>query len=563
MEEQRRRRHGVAIVGGGPVGMMTALFLDRHGIPSVIFNLDEAPRAHPKGSTHNSRTMEHYRRLGFADRIRCLGLPPDHPTDVAYFTRFEAWELARLQMPSQHEKAAFVRDSDATSQIPEPIQRANQMYVEPVLFDEIRKRPNITVRFGHQVEEFSEVQDGVVLTSRAAGCGEAETWRVRYLVGADGGRSFVRRSLGISYAATDQLRQAFFGGRMISTHVRAPALYQEVLGSRRAWQYWVVNPEVRTAMVALNGVDEFVIWSQTADADSLPSDHEVGQLVAQCVGRDLPVQVLAHRPWTAGIALVAESYGRGRVLLAGDSVHLFTPTGGFGMNTGVDDAANLAWKLAAMIQGWGGPNLLPTYEKERKPIGERNTVAARQLAKSVGGVAVGADVERTDAAGMAARADLSAQLGTFGEEFASLGVQLGARYDGSTIVVGDEAPPSDDLVNYVPSGVPGGRAPHLWLDQARVFGSSLYDRLGTGFTLLRLGRAAGAGEDLKSAAMRAGVPLKVLDVPGEPARDLYGRDLVLIRPDQHIAWRGNDTPNNNDLLFAHLTGHLGAAPEAR
>lgn len=547
--------HPIAIVGGGPVGMMLALFLDRHGVPSIIFNLDDAPRAHPKGSTHNSRTMEHYRRLGIVDRIRDVGLPADHPTDVAYFTRYDGWELARLRMPSRYEKAAAVLASDTTSQIPEPIQRVNQMYVEQVLFDEVKRRPNIAIRFGHRVEAFAQNNNGVELTSRSVEGGQAETWYAPYLIGTDGGRSFVRRTLGIGYSAMEQLRQAFFGGRMVSTHLRAPTLYRDVLANRKAWQYWVVNPDLRTAMVALNGVDEFLIWTQTGDTDAMPSDHEVAKLVAQCAGRTVPVEVLAHRPWTAGVALVAERYGHGRVLLAGDSVHLFTPTGGFGMNTGVDDAANLAWKLAAMVQGWGGAGLLPTYEMERKPIGERNTAAARQLAKSVGQVAVCAHLEQPDAQGEAARADLGAHLATFGEEFASIGVQLGARYDGSPIIAENGAAPSDDLIRYTPSSVPGGRAPHLWLNGSRGFGASLFDRFGIGFTLLRLGDRPAPSGSLEDAAGRAGIPLTVLDIPGDMARDLYGRDLILVRPDQHVAWRGNAAPSDASRLFGRLTGH--------
>ncbi|HEX2115839.1 MAG TPA: FAD-dependent oxidoreductase [Alphaproteobacteria bacterium] len=539
----------IAIVGGGPVGMMLALLLERHGVRSAVFNTEPDVRFHPKGSTHNARTMEHYRRLGLAEAVRQLGLPPDHPTDVAYFTRLNGSELARLRMPSLAEKRQAVATSPKTGQIPEPIHRANQMYVERALFAAVRARRSIALRFGWTVEHFTQDADGVSLRA-TDGAGE-ETWRVAYLVGCDGGRSFVRRALGIAYGGEEALKTAFFGGRMASVHLRAPTLYPDFLKDRRAFQYWVVNPELRTALVALDGRDEFLMWSRASDENV---EADVRRLMRGCCGSDIPVEILAFNPWTSGVALVAERFAAGRVLLAGDAVHLFTPTGGFGMNTGIDDAANLSWKLAAMVQGWGGPNLLDSYENERKPIAIRNTNAARAFAKNVGDVPVPPEMEDNSPAGAAARAKVGAFLGTFGEEFASIGVQLGARYDGSPIVCAQGTPPRDSLTEYMPSSVPGGRAPHVWLDEGRGIGSSLFDRLGVGFTLLRLGPKAPDGASICEAAKKRGVPLAVLDVPDRDARDLYGCDLCLIRPDQHVAWRGDTGPGNADKLIARAIG---------
>jgi 2-polyprenyl-6-methoxyphenol hydroxylase-like FAD-dependent oxidoreductase len=548
MSPQNERTIPVAIVGGGPVGMMLALFLDRHGVRSVVFNSEPDVRFHPKGSTHNARTMEHYRRLGLAEEVRRLGLPPDHPTDVAYFTRFNRWELARLRMPSLAEKRAAVAASPKTGQIPEPIHRANQMYVERALFAAVRAKPNITLRFGWTVDRFAQDGEGVSLHA-TSDAGE-ENWRASYLVGCDGGRSFVRRTLGISYDGEEALKTAFFGGRMVSVHLRAPTLYPDFLKDKRAFQYWVVNPELRTALVALDGKDEFLMWSRASD-DAVEAD--VRRVLRGCTGTDIPVEILAFTPWTSGVALVAETFGAGRVLLAGDAVHLFTPTGGFGMNTGVDDAANLAWKLAAMVQGWGGPGLLSSYETERRPIAIRNTNAARAFARNVGDVPVPPEMEDDTLRGQAAREKVGAFLSTFGEEFASLGVQLGARYDGSPIVCADGPPPKDNLTDYMPSSVPGGRAPHVWLDSGRSPGSSLFDRLGVGFTLLRLGPKAPDGVPLLEAAKARGVLLTVLDVPDREARDLYERDLCLIRPDQHVAWRG-DALGDAEKILERIVG---------
>ena len=546
----------VAIVGGGPVGLVLALMLDRHRVRSVLFNTEETTRWHPKGSSQGARTMEQYRRLGISEHIGTLGLPPDHPTDVIYFTRFGGFELARLPMPSTADKRRALAASAKTDQVPEPLHRANQMYVEKFLLERVRTRPNIVVRYGWRVEDFTDDGDGVTLNAVCERDGKHETWRSAYMAGCDGGQGITRRALGIRYSG-EALQQAYMGGRMFSTHVRVPALARDFLGTDRGFQYWIVNPELRTTITSVNGSDEYMFWTRSKDEGAAADDRAVAEAMRRSTRSDIAVEVLAHHPWTAGMALVAERYGAGRVLLAGDSVHLFTPTGGFGMNTGVDDAANLAWKLAAMVQGWGGSGLIASYETERKPIAVRNTGAARQLSKNIGEIAIPPELEDDSASGAKARREIGAILATCGEQYGSLGVQLGARYDGSPIVAEDGAPPADDFIHYTPSSVPGGRAPHFWMDEGRGMGSSLLDRLGTGFTLLRLGPRAPSGDALADAAARTRVPLELLDCADAETRDLYGCDLALIRPDQHIAWRGNEVPADADRLMRRVIGASG------
>ena len=542
----------IAIVGGGPVGLLLSLFLDRHDIPCVVFNNEVAVRQHPKGSTHNARTMEHYRRLGIAGDVRQLGLPQDHPTDVVYFTRYNGWELGRLPNLSTQDALARRNAAPENDQIVEPLHRANQMYVEQLIFERVQSRPNITLRFGWQVESFIQDDDGITLQAKSLISGQHENWRSLYLAGCDGGRSTVRKLLNIHYEGHPNLRQPFFGGRMISSYVRAPTLYRDVLGQKRGFQYWAVNPELRIAMVALNGRDEFLIWTPSDTNEIAP--ETVAALFRRCVGAPIEVEVLASHSWTAGVALYAERFGHERVQLAGDAAHLFTPTGGFGMNTGIDDAANLSWKLAALVQGWGGSSLLESYEAERKPIAIRNTSAARALARSVGDVEIPAALEDDSVAGEVTRHNVGATLATFGEEFASIGVQLGARYDGSAIIIPNGTSPSDNMTSYTPSGVPGGRAPHIWLDETRIIGSSLFDHFGIGFTLLQLGpEAADVTGFIKAAAGKA-MPLKVFHVPHASAYRLYGCKLALIRPDQHIAWCGDVAPANALNILNIVTG---------
>ena len=547
-------RAPVAIVGGGPIGLTLALFLDFHGVRSVLFNADDTTRWHPKGSTESARTMELFRRLGLAESIRTLGLPPDHPTDVAYFTRFAGAELARLRMPSAREAMRRVADAPNTDQVPEPVHRANQMHVERFLFEQAKSRANIALRFGWQVERVTQQADGVQLTAVRAGA--TQNWRAEYLVGCDGGRSPVRRSLGIRFSGEAGLEQQYFGGRMFSTYVRAPELYQKYLGDRAAWQYWAVNPDIRSSLIAVNGRDEFLFRTVARQPDQPPDDATVADAMRRCAGADIAMEIVAHEPWTAGMALVAERFGDGRIFLAGDAVHLFTPTGGFGMNTGIDDVANLAWKLAAMLQGWGGGALLASYEGERLPIALRNTAAARQLTANIGATDVRPEIEQNSPAGEAARRTAGDMLAQFTEQFASIGVQLGARYDGSPIVCEDGPAPADDLIRYRPTSIPGGRAPHLWLDPRHIRGNSLYDRLGRGFTLLRLGPHPPDAASMLNAAARLRIPCTVVDVVSREARDLYGCDLALIRPDQYVAWRGNRPMADPDRQLARVLGHI-------
>jgi len=556
----------VAIVGGGPVGLVLALLLDFHGVNCTIFNTEPEARWHPKGNGQNARTMELYRRLGFSDAVRCLGLPADHPFDQAYFTRLCAHEIYRFAMPSRDQRIAMRRQMPVTDQLPEPMFHVNQMYVERFLLDRVRKLPSVDVRFGWQVDWFTQNESAVRLHAKKSDGSDEATFTAAYAVACDGGGSFMRKTLGIAYEGDVQKKDAYWAGQFFSIHMRIPDLYPKFVGHRRAWMYWAVNPDPHTRGVifALNGVDEFMMLIKPERGKTDVDTAEVADWVKRTIGADIPVEILGYRPWSAGQALVAERYRAGRIFIAGDAAHLFTPTGGFGMNTGIDDSANLAWKLAAVLQGWGGPRLLDSYEAERKPIGYRNTGASRKYASRMHDAVVPDDVELDGPAGEAARtaaAKLSyVRFNHFNraEDKDAVGVQIGGRYDGSPIIVPDGAPPPDIFPEtydeYFPSGLPGGRAPHLWLDERRVMGSSLYDKFGRGFTLLRFAGAPDTAAVERAAAAR-GMPLSLLDVPLREGRELYGRDLALIRPDQYIAWRGDQLPNDVDALLVRVTAY--------
>jgi 2-polyprenyl-6-methoxyphenol hydroxylase-like FAD-dependent oxidoreductase len=549
----------VAIVGGGPVGLALALHLDMYGVRSVVFNTEAETRWHPKGNIHNARTMELFRKVGIAERIRTLGLPGDHPFDVAYFTRLNGYEIARGRTPSRDERLEMRISRPADDQLPEPTHRVNQMYVERLLFDEASRRPNIALRFGWTVEDLDEADDGIAVHARRGLDGTVETLRSAFVVGCDGSRSTVRKALGIRYEGEDHLMNVFMGGEFVSIHMSIPGFYQ-ALGPRRAWMYLTINPDTRIVIITLDGAGEFMMHKRRAPGETIDEDG-IRRTIQRAIGADIPVTIVSQRGWHAGGYLVAERFQGGRMLLAGDAAHLFTPTGGFGLNTGIEDVANLAWKIAARLHGWGGEDLLASYETERKPVAVRNTDVARGMGKAWHDIEVSETIECDTPDGAAEReraaksSFVRANHFVLPEERDFLGVVLGARYDASPVVVPDGEPPQQHVQRYVPSNVPGGRAPHLWLGAERNHGDSLFDRFGHYFTLLRVGANPPDGAPLQAAAARAGVPLTVCDIEQPDAAALYQRRLALIRPDHHICWRGDDLPQDVDGLIATVTGH--------
>jgi hypothetical protein len=370
-----------------------------------------------------------------------------------------------------------------------------------------------------------------------------------YLAGCDGPQSTVRKHLGISYRGERPEEQAYGSGATMATHLRAPGLYR-VFTHHRCWQYRTVNPRVRSNLVTLDGEGEFTINTKLRNPDEKLDPQRVAELIRESVGENIDIEFLEHRPWTAGHALVADRFVSGRIALAGDAVHVFTPTGGFGMNTGVDDAVNLAWKLAALVSGWGGPKLLASYETERRPIAFRNTGMAKELSRGAGKIAIDEELQQDSPTGNTARSVLGKQLEMSREEFASIGIQLGARYDDSPVVVSDgTTSPSDDPSVYRPSACPGGRAPHLFLRDH----SSLFDRFGAGFSLLHFHGDHDTGV-MEEAARARGIPLTTLKVDLPEGRELYECDVALVRPDQHVAWRGSALPDDCEALLERVTG---------
>lgn len=529
----------VLIAGGGPCGLMLAIELGRRGIACLLVDAKPDTAFNPQANATQARTMEHFRRLGFAHEVRALGLPADHPTDIAYFTRFARHELARIALPTAAEATVRIKSLGGSWSAAELPHRVSQKFVEQVLRRHAQACPSAQVRYGWALEHFSDEGDAVHASVRPAvgGPAQAQAVRARYLVGADGARSLVRRTLGISWQGETGIAREFMGGKMFALYLRAPGL-QAVLRHPKAWMYVAVNAQRRAFMASVDGHSEYAFHAAlrpNEDAETW-SDEDARRVFAEAVGVDLPIEVLSKGTWLAGHALVAQRFGQGRVFLAGDAAHLFTPTGGLGYNTAIEDAVNLGWKLASVIQGQAGEPLLASYGIERQKIAERNTGFARRFADSVGLFTARPELEDEGALGQAERERAGRYLDEHARlEFNIPGVTFGGRYEGSPAIVADgtSAPP-DAANSYIATASPGGRPPHAWLEDGR----SLFDLFHREWTLLALGEELPATEGFETAARRWGLDLRVLRLPMPALHALYETPLVLIRPDQIVAWRG-------------------------
>ena len=548
-----QRDAAVIIAGGGPAGLMLANELGRRNIPTLLLCDRPSTTSFPAANATQARSMEHYRRLGFADAVRAVGMPPDYPTDVAYFTRITKQELARFQLPAAGQARDLIKTLSGSWSAAELPHRGSQLYVERVLRAEAEKLPSVTLRFGWRVERFTDEGDSVTVEATCIADNKTRRFTGDYLVGGDGARSVIRKQLGYHFRGEVGVARDYMGGRMLSIWFRAPELYK-LIPFPRAWQYWAVNRVQRGLVVAIDGREEFVFMFQLPpdmDEASITEDWAC-QALDQSLGVHCDLTMIGRLPWTAGLALVAEKFQHGRVFLAGDAVHLFTPTGGLGYNTAIEDAVNLGWKLAAVLKGWGGAQLLGSYERERKPVAERNTGYSRYYANSIGNFTPAPEIEVEGVAGDDARREAGIYLNRHArEEFNIPGITFGARYDGSPIIASDGKPlPPDRANEYIPSAVPGGRAPHVWLAD----GHSLYDTLGFEFSLLRLGPKAPGARGFAKAAAARGIPLTIIERPEPELRELYDASLALIRPDQIVAWRGDRVPEDVDKLLATVTG---------
>ena len=543
----------VLIAGGGPCGLMLAIELGKRNIRCLLVDTKPGTAFNPQANATQARTMEHFRRLGFAQEIRSMGLPPNHPTDIAYLTRFAGTELARLRLPTAAAAPQAIKNMSGAWSAAELPHRVSQKFVEVCLHRHAQQQASVEMRYSWQLKTFSDLGTGIEAVVQAVDGDEPVTVKAAYLLGADGARSFVRNQLGIAWGGATGFKRKFMGGKMLAVYLKAPNFYT-LNPNDRCWMYVVVNPQLRAFIMSVDGVSEFAFHIQMADdaATDALTEADARRLFSQAFGQEIDIEILSMATWLAGHALVAESYQKGRVFLGGDAAHLFTPTGGLGYNTAIEDAVNLSWKLASVIKGQAPAALLDSYEQERQPLAVRNTGYARQFADSIGLFEAAPEMEDDSPQGEQVRAAASEYLnGHVRREFNIPGVTFGGRYDGSTLIVADgtKAPP-DAANSYVPCATPGGRPPHVWLADGR----SLFDSFNFEWTLLALGPLPPDTVAFEQSAQAMGLDLKVVHHASSDFLTLYEAPLVLIRPDQIVAWRGHDARQAQAILLQVL-GH--------
>ncbi len=535
---ERTQKIPVLIVGGGPIGLALAAELGWQGVPCLLVEQGDGVVKTPKMNEVNTRSMEFCRRWGIADQVLDTPFPLDWPKDVVFMTTLSGYELGRVKRPP--------RQIRASEHSPEYTQTCSQHWFDPILQRFARSFPHVTLRYRCRFESFEESGDGVIATLVDQASGARETIAADYLIGCDGAGSAVRRARDIPLSGQGLL------GHAVNMFFRAPRLL-EICGKEPGTFFVPVDRGGVWANLRIidprNALWRLMVNETRSDTTVESVDKHA--YLRRALGRDLEVDWVDINVWRRQ-SVVAGSYGGGRVFLAGDAVHQVSPTGALGMNTGLGDAVDLGWKLAAVINGWGGSHLLSSYDAERRPVGARAVGSATQFHASQTGWGEG--LEALDAASPAGEA-LRVRIGDIlvnqvGREFRTMGLQLGYRYEESPICVADGTPPqADDPETYRPSARPGARAPHAWLSEGR----STLDLFGHGFTLLCFG-APDHAMNLQSAATARRMPLDIVQIDDAAIANLYQGKLVLVRPDGHVAWRGDAPPREVGALLDRVTG---------
>jgi 2-polyprenyl-6-methoxyphenol hydroxylase-like FAD-dependent oxidoreductase len=547
---ERESETPVLVVGGGPVGLTLAMDLASRGVAVTLVERRGRGEPPPPKCNHTSaRSMEIFRRLGVAQKLRDAGLPADYPNDVVYRTAMTGIELARIPIPCRRDRYTATGGPDTWWPTPEPPHRINQIYLEPVLTEHAAAMPGVTLLNRAAVEDIARDGDGAAATVRDLDSGALRRIACRYLVGCDGGHSLTRRTIGARLAGTAIVQ------RVQSTFIRAPQLLGMVKGEP-SWVNFALNPRRSGNVMAIDGHEKWIVFNylreEETSFDAVDRDWALRTILG--VGPDFEYEIISTEDWI-GRRLVADKFRDGPIFICGDAAHLWVPYAGYGMNAGIADAANLAWLLTAALQGWAPRAILDAYETERLPITEQVSHFAMNHAHAMirQRREVPAEIELPGPEGDATRAAVGkAAYDLNVQQYCCGGLNFGTFYEGSPIVAYDgEAPPLYSMDTFTPSTVPGCRTPHLWLRDGR----SLYDAMGADYTLLRFDPAVSVVGLVRAAAQR-GVPLRVLDVDSDEAPALYNRRLVLSRPDQHIAWRGNKDPANPLALIDRVRGAL-------
>jgi len=560
----------VLIVGGGPVGLTLAGELGWRGLACQVLETRTSPTEHPKATLLGARSMEYFRRWGITEDIYRAALPPEVNYFITFSSRLAGHELYRITSPSIRQ--TIERPPEVMARWRElqwsPFYKTQigQQALEPVLWRFAQSQPGVTLRHGWRFDGFEEDAEGVTSSATDLATGRTEQIRSRWLIACDGGTSTIRRSLGIRYNGRGKMRAN------VSFYFRSKD-FLKIHGKGLGNLYFVFAPDSFGVFTAIDGAELWSFQYYFLDHSKTTEAIDAREVLTRAVGRpfDFTLHATTHWHHHQSVARRWRSM-QGRVFLAGDSAHLFVPTGGVGMNTGIGDAIDLGWKLAAVEAGQGGPALLDSYEIERKPIAVRNSVVSANNSDKIDMVMdeVPPEIDEDSEAGEAARAHIIPKIRWMSRQFNSAGLHLGYRYVDSPVIVPDGSPePPDDPAQVVPSTWPGSRAPHAWIgNDTSLRGTSTLDWFGRNWVLVVASgvaaqERAGMAAAFDAAFARRRIALSHAALPSTAHDHLFERKWVLVRPDGHVAWRGNGLAESADQITSVVTGNSSVVGRAR
>ena len=531
----------VLICGGGPVGLALAVELGSRGIECMLIERGDGNVTVPKMSQVSTRTMEFCRRWGIVEEVKQAGWPQTHPGDFIYVTTMAGHEIFRQKFASYAEQGDLGYTPEGPRQCP-------QIFFDPILLRRARSLPSVTLRHRAEVESFDAGIDGVHARVKSLESGASEIISAAYLVGCDGFDGLVRKTLNTQYEGSGLLSYSlsiFFRSKTLGElHDKGWGRFYRLVDGSGHW----------SDLVAIDGRELWRLTLFQLDPDTDANSFDVAGALIRAVGKPFSYEVLSVLPWRRR-ELVAKNYGAHRVFIAGDAAHQMSPTGGLGMNTGIGDAVDLGWKLAALLQGWGGARLLETYELERKPVATASVLASSETFQYETTLPANPAIAENSPEGEMARRQLAEALKGrrgAGNERLHESVKLGYRYEGSLVIFPESektVPKSETFLQLCRSGA---RAPHAWISE----GYSTLDLFGGGFVLLKFGKNSVDANKIVDAAAARRVPLTVRDIDDAKIAELYERELVLVRPDGHVAWRGDVGPDDALALIDRVRGAI-------
>ena len=532
----------VLIVGGGPVGLALAGEIGWRGTPCVLVEKSDSARGQPKMDLVHPRTMEFCRRWGIVDQVEAAGYNRHYSQDYAWVTGLaNGYELGREAFPP-------CAVDPGPEQSPVRRERCPQNFFDAVLARHAKSYPHVQILYETEMLSFSESEEGVTALIEDKRTGERRQVRAQYLAACDGGGGRTREQLGVTMHGKEVLTYT-------TNAIFRCEHFEQLHRIAPAYRYIFIGPEGTWAtIVAINGGDQWR-FSFVGNTDKRAlSEAEMRAAIERAVGRKFDFEILSMMPWVRR-ELIADGYGTRRVFLVGDAAHQLSPTGGFGMNTGIQEAIDIGWKLDAMVRGWGGLELPASYDAERRPVAARNVAEAatnlKRMLSPRDNLPPKAVFEHGPEGNSARKRYGDAYTQMMKPEWFTVGIQLGFYYENSPIVVPDGTPPPPlEVSTYTQTSRPGSRAPHVWLEDGR----STLDLFGRGFVLLRLGFDAPLAGPLVDAAAKRGVPLTVIHMTEERVVKNYERHLVLVRPDGHVAWRGDQMPADALAVIDRVRG---------